>query len=57
MRGTRVWRKLLRLHNAVVQDVWMGDSGELVDFAEQATSLWLARGPRLVDGLDELPGV
>ncbi|MGH2981430.1 MAG: ISL3 family transposase [Solirubrobacterales bacterium] len=30
MRGTRVWAGLLGLGRAVVEDVWMGDEGEVV---------------------------
>ena len=30
MRGTRVWARLLSLQRAVVEDVWIGDEGEIV---------------------------
>ena len=30
MRGTRVWARLLGLRRAVVEDVWIGDEGEVV---------------------------
>ena len=30
MRGTRVWARLLGLVRAVVEDVWIGDEGEIV---------------------------
>ena len=30
MRGTRVWARLLGLQRAVVEDVWIGDEGEVV---------------------------
>ena len=30
MRGTRVWARLLSLQRAVVDDVWIGDEGEVV---------------------------
>ena len=30
MRGTRVWARLLGLRGAVVEDVWIGDEGEIV---------------------------
>lgn len=30
MRGTRVWARLLGLARAVVEDVWIGDEGEIV---------------------------
>ncbi|MCA1681368.1 MAG: transposase family protein, partial [Actinobacteria bacterium] len=30
MRGTRVWARLLGLTRAVVEDVWIGDEGEIV---------------------------
>ncbi len=30
MRGTRVWARLLGLQRAVVEDVWVGDEGEVV---------------------------
>lgn len=30
MRGTRVWVRLLGLQRAVVEDVWIGDEGEVV---------------------------
>lgn len=30
MRGTRVWARLLSLQRAVVEDVWVGDEGEIV---------------------------
>ena len=30
MRGTRVWARLLGLQRAVIEDVWIGDEGEVV---------------------------
>ena len=30
MRGIRVWARLLGLRRAVVEDVWIGDEGEVV---------------------------
>jgi transposase len=30
VRGTRVWARLLSLQRAVVEDVWVGDEGEIV---------------------------
>ena len=30
MRGTRVWARLLGLPRAVIEDVWLGDEGEVV---------------------------
>jgi transposase len=30
VRGTRVWARLLGLQRAVVEDVWIGDEGEVV---------------------------
>ena len=36
MRGTRVWARLLGLARAVVEDVWIGDEGEIVELS------WLA---------------
>jgi hypothetical protein len=30
VRGIRVWARLLSLQRAVVEDVWIGDEGEIV---------------------------
>ncbi len=41
MRGTRVWARLLGLRRAVVEDVWIGDEGEVVVTARPD---WRERG-------------
>ncbi len=44
MRGTRVWARLLGLQRAVVEDVQIGDEGEIVVVARpgwrELRSLW-----------------